>query len=394
MLIRMASVFCLILAMAACGDDGPTDVGTGAVEVTTVSTGEDMDPNGYLVHVQGAGSQAIGINATATLAEVTAGDLEVRLTGMQGNCTVQGNHPRIIRVVAGETFRMHFDVVCIHSPLLGRILFDSGRDGNRELYSMNPDGSDVVRLTTTPDDQESDGSSSPDGTRILFESTPGPYGSDVVDPAIYVMNADGSGRVNLSNGSYNDHAPVWSPDGSRIAFTSTYSRSEGTDIWVMNADGTGLVNLTNSPVPDEFVPTWSPDGSRILYAVADGSGSDLYTMNADGSNQTRLTDGPEFAGSATWSPDGNRIAFRSSPAEGEPKIFVMNADGSERVRLTDAPGEELFPTWSPDGQRLAFVNLGPLDSELYVINSDGTGLTNISNSPASMEFVGPQAWGP
>ena len=394
MLIRIASVLCLILAMAACGDNGPADVGTGTVQVTTVSTGQDMDPNGYLVQVQGAGFQPIGINATATLAEVTAGDVEVGLAGMQGNCTVQGIHPRIIRVVASETFSMHFDVACVHSPLLGRILFDSGRDGNRELYSMNPDGSDVVRLTTTPDDQESHAASSPNGTRILFESTPGPYGSDVVDPAIYVMNADGSGRVNLSNGSYGDQAPVWSPDGSRVAFTSSYSRAEGIDVWVMNADGTGLVNLTNSPTPNEYVPTWSPDGSRILYTVADGATSDLYVMNADGSGQTRLTDDPGYAGFGTWSPDGQRIAFRSTD-NGVSKIFRMNADGSGRTTLTNTAGAE-SPSWSPDGGRLAFQNLtlGPENREIYLVSADGTGLVNISSSPASFEALGPQAWGP
>ncbi len=390
-ILRIAPSAVTVCLALACGD-GPTDPVTGAVEVTTVSTGEDMDPNGYLVQVEGAGPQTIGANATATLPEVTAGDLEVRLTGVQGNCTVQGIHPRIIRVVAGQTFSMHFEVACVRSPLLGRILFDSGRDGNRELYSMNPDGSDVVRLTNTPDDQESEASSSPDGTRILFESTPGPYGSDVVDPAIYVMNADGTGRVNLSNGSYDDGDPVWSPDGSRIAFTS--SRGEGSsDIWVMNADGTGLLNLTNNPSRTQGSPDWSPDGSRILYNVLDGLDSQLYVMNADGGEQTALTDDPGFNAVGRWSPDGTKIAF-GSDRTGEAKIFVMNAAGSDPVKLTNAEGAEWYPSWSPDGGRLAFVSLRAQDLEIHVVNADGTGLVNISNSPAWIEMLGPQAWGP
>lgn len=147
------SGLCLALTLAGCGDDGPADPGTGAVEVTTVSTGQGLDTDGYIVNVVGAETLAIGTNATATLAEVPAGDLEVRLTGVRGNCTVQGPHPRLIRVVAGETFQTHFDVVCAHTPLLDRIVFYSNRDGSSELYSMKPDGSDPVRLTDMPEEE-------------------------------------------------------------------------------------------------------------------------------------------------------------------------------------------------------------------------------------------------
>ncbi len=169
-------MFCLCLALTLAGcSDGPADPGTGTVEVTTVSTGQSLDSDGYVVDIAGAGTLAIGTNATATAVEVPAGDIEIRLTGVRGNCAVEGPHPRLIRVVAGETFRMHFDVACAQTPLLGRIVFYSTRDGSYELYSMNADGSDPIRLTNTPEEErEVYPAVSPDGSKILFVNRIGP----------------------------------------------------------------------------------------------------------------------------------------------------------------------------------------------------------------------------
>jgi hypothetical protein len=188
----------LALTLAGCGDDGPAHPGgTGTVEVTTVSTGQGHDTDGYVVDVVGARSLPIGTNATATLGEVPAGDREVRLTGVRGNCTVQAPHPRLVRVVAGETLGTHFDVVCAHTPLLGRIVFYSNRDGTYNLYSMNPDGSDPVRLTDLPEDERGFYPAvSPDGSKVLFINGIGPE-DDFNTHYLYVMNADGTDPVQL-----------------------------------------------------------------------------------------------------------------------------------------------------------------------------------------------------
>ncbi len=196
--MRRTLLFPLILTatLPACGD-GPADPGTGAVEVTTVSTGQGLDTDGYIVDVVGAGTLEIGTNATAELAAVPAGDVEARLTGVRGNCTVQGPHPRLLRVVAGETFRTHFDVVCASTPLLDRIVFHSNRDGSYELYSMNADGSDPVRLTNTPEEErEVLPAVSPDGSKILFVNRIGPE-DDFYTAYLYVMNADGTDPVQM-----------------------------------------------------------------------------------------------------------------------------------------------------------------------------------------------------
>jgi WD40 repeat protein len=387
--MRLMSGLCLALTLAGCGDDGPADPGTGAVEVTTVSTGQGLDTDGYIVDVVGAETLAIGTNATATLAEVPAGDLEIRLTGVRGNCTVQGPHPRLIRVVAGETFRTHFDVVCAHTPLLDRILFYSNRDGSYELYSMKADGSDPVRLTDTPEEErEFYPAVSPDGSKVLFVNRIGPE-DDFYTAYLYVMNADGTNRVQLppADGGFIG-PPVWSPDGSQIAFEG-WIDDGGFEIWVMDADGSGLRNLTNTPDAGEFSPSWSPDGRRILFTAGDPPG--LEVMNSDGTGRA------PFAGDdaywATWSPDGARIAFLSILNE-RSRLYTMSADGSDPVPLTaDDGGHDVIASWSPAGDRLAFIHIVDPDVEVYVINADGTGAVNISDND-TFEYLGPQAWGP
>ena len=118
---RKALSVCLSLAAVACGDGA--DPGTGTVEVTTVSVGRDVDPNGYTVHLAGAAEETVPAYGSVTFAGVTAGDHEVRLTGLRGNRAVQEAHPRLVRVTQGETLSTRFDVVCAHAPLLGRLVY-------------------------------------------------------------------------------------------------------------------------------------------------------------------------------------------------------------------------------------------------------------------------------
>ena len=380
---------CMTLVLAACSD-GPADPGTGTVEVTTVSTGQGLDTDGYTVDVAGAGTLAIGTNATATVAEVPAGDIEVRLTGVRGNCTVEGPHPRLLRVAAGETFHTHFDVACADTPLLGKIVFYSNRDGSYGLYSMNVDGSDAVRLLDTPEDERHVYPAvSPDGSKVLFVNRIGPE-DDFYTAYIYVMNADGTNPVRLpplQGGFINE--PVWSPDGSQIAF-SGWIDDDGFEIWVMNADGTGLRNLTKTPEAGEQSPSWSPDGRRILFS-GEGDPPGLEVMNAEGTGRTSLVDMEAYL--AAWSPDGNRIAFLSTLND-RSRLFTMRADGSDPLPLTpDDGGHDVTVSWSPAGDRLAYIHIVDPDVEVNLINADGTGAIKITDNDA-FDYVGSQPWGP
>ena len=218
---------------------------------------------------------------------------------------------------------------------------------------------------------------------------------------IFTINPDGTERTNLTNHTkQNSYEPVWSPDKTKIAFASDMSRIDGgTDIYVMNADGTGVTRLTNSTTPvADRQPAWSPDGTKIAFASFGRDGDQqggIYLMNTDGSNIVRLTTHND--GQPHWSPDGTKLAIsstRDAPPGGPKfgKIYVMNVDGSGAVAITDDGGADVYPRWSPDGTKIAFSspNRGN-DSDIYVVNADGTGFTRLTFAAPFSGHFGP-AW--
>ena len=270
----------------------------------------------------------------------------------------------------------------------GKIAFASFRtagvgvnnpEGDREIFAVNPDGSDLQQLTSNARFDD-DPAYSPDGRRIVFTR-------DNVE--IWVMNADGSGEgIQLTDVSDRDRTremdPSFSPDGKKIVFaravvgdSKPFTRG---DIYKMDAsDGSNQVNLTKTRGVIELAPDWSPGGKKIAF---DATGA-IYKVNAsDGSARTRLT-GRELYGSApSWSPDGKKMAFNASdnrvPGPARSDIYKMKADGSEKTRLTESPTSDLAPAWSPDGNQIAFFSDRDGDREdnnsfsIVKMNADGS----------------------
>ena len=280
------------------------------------------------------------------------------------------------------------DYTPVWSPDGKKILFASERNGNGEIYVMNTDGTGQKRLTNDPA-WDYDAVWSPDGTKIAWEterhlaSCP-PTRDSWRCNEIYVMNADGSGQTRLTTNTAGDYEAHWSPDGSKIVFES--ERDGNFEIYVMNADGSGQTKLSNHQAAD-YDPIWSPDGNKIAFESERDGQQEIYVMNADGSVQTNLTNNssPDYLADCcyprqSWSPDGSKIAF-ATERHGPDEIYVMNADGSAQTRLTNNTVGDWDPIWSPDGTQIAFEsNRDGDDDELYLMNPDGTGVTRLTSS--------------
>ena len=255
-----------------------------------------------------------------------------------------------------------------------RIAFVSDRDGNLEIYAMEPDGtSQVVRLTTNSAANDAP-EWSPDRRRIAFHS------ERDGNAEIYVMNADGSGQTRLTINAATDRNPSWAPDGTRLAFESF--RDGNREIYVMNVDGSNVRRLTTNRALD-FDPAWSPDGGRIAFASnRDNDNYEIYVMNADGTAQTRLTNDPVVEFNPAWSPDGKRIAFhsfRGPPAQYQ-NLYTMNPDGSGVVRITQTQRNDWNPAWAPDGGHLVFQSDRDTGAELhlYIVDVDSKEQTKLT----------------
>jgi Tol biopolymer transport system component len=267
----------------------------------------------------------------------------------------------------------------IFSPDGSKILYvsDGAFDGSNTFaqyyyfWVMNADGSGKMPLSNVgPAAYTVVGNAadwSHDGKKIVVAASPG-NGINT-----YIMNTDGSNPTSLLGQAF---GAVWSPDDSKLAL-------QGPDngIWTIHADGSSLTELYTVPI--NYVanaPVWSPDGTKLAFAVANlqFGGFTIQTMNADGSNQKSYPGSTYFYNHmvgriVNWSPDSSKLVFPStaaldgnsnSPDVSSLNIWVMNADGTGRRPLTQytANGVVFYvPTWSPDGSTIAVLSNAALD---------------------------------
>jgi dipeptidyl aminopeptidase/acylaminoacyl peptidase len=262
----------------------------------------------------------------------------------------------------------------------GKIVFETNRDGNEEIYTMNADGTNRVDLTRNPAD-DTDPRWSADGSRIVFASNrPGNY-------QIYTMNADGSDVTRVTHDGNDDRRPTWTADGHILFQNGTFPNRA---IFRIGADGNGLQQLT--PVSsDNATVAAAPRGGRIAFSSTRGDGTQrLYTANADGSAAQLVLPsppGPETADvEADWSPKGNLLLFDRFTFGGPvtSDLYIVRTDGTGLRRLTNTPDRlELQPAWSPDGTKISFFGITAIGTPdehdaVYTMNPDGSGVTEIS----------------
>lgn len=246
----------------------------------------------------------------------------------------------------------------------GHIVFATNRDGDFDIAIAYADGTGYRNLTTNAWDDTAP-VFSPDGSMIAWLSN---ESGDTFGNELYVMRADGSGAVDVSAGYASD--PRWSSDGTRLAFVT--NRDGGLlKIYVVDADGSNLTNVTMGS-NDASAPSWSPDDTKIVFVSTRLGSYDVFAMNADGSNPMRLIDQADTSEEPVWSPTGSQIAWVYAD-ETSSMLWVMNANGTNAVPI--APAHPPLD-WSPDGLAIAYEDL---TSDVHIISPDGSADTNLTN---------------
>jgi Tol biopolymer transport system component len=265
------------------------------------------------------------------------------------------------------------------SGLNGKIAFQSNRDGNFEIYSMNADGSDQTRLTTNAA-EDVNAAWSPDGTKIAFQS------NRDGNAEIYVMSADGMNQTRLTTNSAEDLNPAWSPDGTKLAFQS--NRDGNVEIYSMNSDGTTVTRLTTNAAIDGQ-PAWSADGTRIAFASNRDGNFEIYMMTPNGTVVGRVTPlNPNDESEPNWAPDSDRIAFQYEfPGTSEVASCAVGV-GCYRQFTPLVAGElEGMPSYSPDKTK-AVYGYRPSGGNWDIVSvlndgSESSPVTPLTTNPAS-----------
>lgn len=360
----------------------PSAPQTGTLEVTAATSGDDIDPDGYAVSVSGQTGQAVGVSGTVSFANLAPAGYQVELTDVADNCTVADDNPRSIDVLANATASTTFSVTCEGGPSgpEGVIAFISNVSGSPEIWIMNADGSNPTQLTdNTAIEQHA--RLSPDGTRIAFTSR------ESSDREIWVMDVDGSNPTQLTSNGVRDEDPKWSPDGGQISFERLVGGI--LQVIVMDADGSDQTQLT-SGTTDSADPSFSPNGSQIVFTTDTGSGIELAIMDADGSDAAAITSDGSDKEDPVWAntSSGEKIAFQQ-----DDEINLINPDGTGATQITNsAPGASSDPFWSPDRLMLVVQRDTSTNLDIFVMDADGSNPVNLTNSATDDETD--PSWGP
>jgi len=256
--------------------------------------------------------------------------------------------------------------------LTGRLLFTAFPEvgEGQFVYVMNADGSAETQIVSRGFNRWAGWS--PDGSQIAVERRRLGLAGD----GLYIMDADGSNKVLITKERC--ARLDWSADGSR--FVCNLFAFGSSPLFIVNADGSDYHRITSEA--NRFIdPDWSPDGTMIAVAMLQQGlfDFDIVLLTLEGEVVANLTNSPEAESEPAWSPDGRRIAFIRNTENGF-NVFVMNADGSGQTQLTSGPGRlqvfDSFPTWAPDGTKIAFYRVlfarRGSDEAILIMNADGS----------------------
>ena len=279
------------------------------------------------------------------------------------------------------------------NPIADQIAFAGDYDGDREIYIMDVENSELVKLTNNNNKDESP-SWSPDGSQIVFHSNRLGYNQ------IYIMNADGGDQQRLITSPYIDEWPYWSPSGDKIAFARVADHDNNgnynSEVFVINMDDHSINRLTfttgstNGYSHGCWPSGWSSSGSQILFYCYINGTDKLWIMNADGTNQEYLLDDHHWNAIPSMSPNGQDVVFATF-RDGNYEIYKMNLNTLTPIRLTNSPSEDWRPVWSENGLKILFESKRDGTTQIYWMNSDGSDPKRLSNN---MAYAGQAVWRP
>ena len=255
-------------------------------------------------------------------------------------------------------------VACSSSP--EPVVFQSNRDGNLEIYAVEPDGSNERNLTKSSLGEFSP-LVSPNRQWVAFLTASGP------NVSLEIIGTSGEDRQQLTTGPGVHSAHRWAPNSNRIAYVAEISGDPSLNIVEIGEKETMLLTA----ISGDEIGDWSPDGKSVVFSVLEGPEQGIYIRNPDGVNEFRVTDTPDY--SPKWSADGDMIAFLSV-RDGNPEIYVMNADGSQLRRLTDTGTAESEVSWSPSGKRLLYVSEEGGNKEIHVADLEAGTTTRLTHN--------------
>ncbi len=252
------------------------------------------------------------------------------------------------------------------------ILFCSDRDGDNDIYMMDPDGSGVEILLEN-DSDEYGLAVAPDGSQVAFVS-------DIAGNAdIYILDLENGSVECIIDNPQADFMPTWSPDGTVLTFVS---EADGDREIYHYFNDDSIQQLTDNDVLDDL-PDWSPDGSQILFCTDRTGSTDIWVMDADGGNPEPVTSGSVGDFMPDWSPDGSLIVFERYIGPFL-ELFIMDANGGNIEQLTFQRNDCHEPEWSADGDLILFVARPLGNYEIFTIDPDNpsTSTVNLTNNPA------------
>jgi hypothetical protein len=397
----------------------------GVVEITAATSGNELDPNGYTVQLDGGAPQALPLNGTVRFGAVSGGAHTVTLADAAGNCTIGGANPRTVSVTAGgitrDTARTTFEVTCV--VITGTIevaVATSGADlpngyvvgvdwdfwSDYYVWYTHVSANDTVRFAAIPPGNHGVAIEVPqnctpnaywrdvtvlphDTARVTFAVSCVALGSVQVTAVTTGVDLDPAGYGVRVQRAY---LGVDLNDSVGTSGTVTFSGLVAGD-YVVTLQGAAVnCEVTSANPQTVTVPSGGTAlvqfevacaaAAQLAVVIASDGSEEIYLVKSNGTGLTRLTTNTASDVEPAWSPDGSQVAFATN-RDGNYEIYVMNADGQSPVRLTTASGPDHAPAWSPDGSRIVFTSERDGNAEIYAMDADGSNTVRLTNDPGS-----------